>query len=187
MEKYYKKIRDWNDYLYSNGVLKNKANIKNVYTLDLFEYEKTSKLIYNIISRNIEINSFKDYCNLHYNIFKDVYDWAGDIRTVDMGKGGSYFLHWKNIINKGEKIFEDLKNNNYFIGYSDNDFYLNMIIVHFTLNDIHPFREGNGRTEKTFMQLLALKNNRILDFSKIDNNLINSIDRSYEVNNGDNI
>ncbi len=181
IKNYYKHYRDWEEYLYPNTyVLKNKLNIKDFDTLNIYEYSVTSDISGNLVNNKIE--NFEDYCNLHYNLFNEIYDWAGEIRTVNMGKGSSYFLNWKKISEYGENLFKDLREKNFFIGYNDNDFFENMAALHFKINDIHPFREGNGRTEKAFMKLIGLKNNKILDYSKINNELINSIDWLYGKN-----
>ncbi len=182
MKNYYKQYRSWSDYIYSNNVLKNKYNIKKRNVLELLEYNKTSKLLINVLKSNIEINRFKDYCNLHYQLFKDIYDWAGHIRTVNMFKYGlgnlpSNFLNCDLIKGEGEKVFEDLKNIN---NFNDN-FYYNMTDLFFKLNHIHPFREGNGRVQKLFLQILAIKNNKFLQYDKLNIDVINNLSSAYEL------
>jgi cell filamentation protein len=99
--------------------------------------------------------SVTHYRAIHRHLFQDVYSWAGRFRTVRLAKQGSAFCYPENIAREMRKLFSDLKRRRYFREFSAQRFAL--AAAHFlaTLNAIHPFREGNGRTQMTFFALLA--------------------------------
>lgn len=97
----------------------------------------------------------RHYCAIHRHLFQDIYAWAGTFRTVRLGKNSSVFCYPEHIAREMRRLFADLKRDRYFCGLSPNAFADKAARFLATLNAIHPFREGNGRTQTTFLALLA--------------------------------
>ena len=95
------------------------------------------------------------YLAIHKHLFQDVYDWAGNIRTVRISKDGSPFCFPENVESQMKSLFGDLAKARHLRGLSADDFATKAAHFLAVLNAIHPFREGNGRTQLTFLTLLA--------------------------------
>ncbi len=158
---------EWDkEYCYPESkVLVNKLNIRDAEQLHIAEKEITSlKLAYikkNPISGSFDLKHLQD---IHRFLFEDIYSWAGQLRHVNIAKGNQFCL-WQNIEEYSEAIFSELKKENYLIG-ADNvpcrlAYYLSEI------NVLHPFREGNGRTQRLFIEYLADNAGYYVDFSTV--------------------
>lgn len=121
-------------------------------------------------SLNPLFNTFdvRHYKGIHKYLFGDIYDWAGEYRNVDMSKKGTVFADADSIENLMSKCFERLNNKNLFQGLNFDDFVDNLVDFYCVTNMIHPFREGNGRTQRLFIAQLIAKNGYNIDFSEID-------------------
>jgi len=95
------------------------------------------------------------YLALHHHLFQDVYDWAGTIRRIRIGKGGNWFCYPEYIDREMTRVFAALKDAGHFLGANPKDFADKAAHFMAELNAIHPFREGNGRTQLTFLSMLA--------------------------------
>lgn len=95
------------------------------------------------------------YRAIHRHLFQDVYIWAGSFRTVRMSKDGSAFCYPEHINREMTALFTELRLRQYFRGISADEFARGAAHFLSTLNAIHPFREGNGRTQTTFLALLT--------------------------------
>lgn len=141
-------------YCYPGGsVLRNKANLTSPDALERFETAMT-------FARSEEPLphgrlSATHYRKIHHHLFQDVYAWAGKYRTIRIAKGDSVFCYPENIPSEMSRVFSDLRDHNLFRGLTTDEFA--EAAAHFLaeLNAIHPFREGNGRTQLTFLTLLA--------------------------------
>ena len=163
-------ITSSNDNCYPNtNVLINKLGIKNQKQLDENEI-----LITSIKSLEIELNSkiqepnFEYYCNLHYLLFNEIYDWAGKLRTINVSKLKTVFCPHEQIESMAISIFKRLKEMDYFKKCNKSELICEFADLYNSLNYLHPFREGNGRVERLYFIQLARWINRKLDFSKID-------------------
>ena len=98
---------------------------------------------------------FSHYKAIHHHLFQDVYEWAGQIRTVRLSKGGNPFCFPENIENQAARLFGELRTANHLHDLDAAAF--SRRAAHFLaeLNAIHAFREGNGRSQLTFLALLA--------------------------------
>lgn len=152
-------VRD--KYLYPNtDVLINKFNIKDSKKLDKVEYTYVSLNITYIIDNPIKINSVFDICIIHKILFKDIYEWAGTFRNLNIYKeepiltGLSVkYSEYKNInrdLNSLDKRFKSTKWNE----LSHEDTIDEVILIISKLWKIHCFREGNTRAVTTFLYLL---------------------------------
>jgi cell filamentation protein len=99
--------------------------------------------------------SYSHYRAIHRHLFQDVYAWAGKVRTVRISKGESTFCYPEHIDQQMAKLFQALRGAGHLRGTSPQVFARQAAHFLAELNAIHPFREGNGRTQLTFLTLLA--------------------------------
>ena len=92
-------------------------------------------------------------------LFSDVYDWAGEYRTVDISKGNSRFCNMNFIESELERVYKEIKSLNYLQNLDQKEFSEQVAYFIGEINAIHPFREGNGRTQREFINQLALNSN----------------------------
>lgn len=111
---------------------------------------------------------FDYYKSIHRFLFEDLYDWAGELRTVDISKKGTAFSPADQLENLCCACFDRLEKMNYFNGLSKSKFIDELVDFYCTTNLLHPFREGNGRTQRIFIAKLIEYNGYHFDFSNID-------------------
>ena len=147
----------------------NKLDIRDENQLDVVESQitvaKISMLQQNPIDGNFD---FEHYKAIHKFIFEDLYDWAGIPRVVDISKKGTSFVKAENIDEIATACFERLKNQNYFKNLNIDEFIEKVTDFYCVTNNLHPFREGNGRTQRVFLSQLALNAGYEIDFANID-------------------
>jgi cell filamentation protein len=158
----------WNDrsdsYQYPNStVLKNIPGITNGTELEALELNATiarmPEVIEHIKNKSINLKLWQD---LHKILFQDIYEWAGQFRTVQMSKGKTIFAYPENIKSEGIRILKELKSENYLRGLSKSEFPLRLSYYFSECNVLHPFREGNGRTQKLlFSEIISQAGYRI--------------------------
>jgi cell filamentation protein len=108
------------------------------------------------------------YRAIHRHLFQDVYDWAGRIRSVRLAKNDSMFCYPENIDREMRRIFEALAGENQIRDLDAEAFAKKAAHFLAELNAIHPFREGNGRTQGIFLGMLADQAGHPLDFERLD-------------------
>ena len=155
------------EYCYpDSNVLINKLGIKNHDELVTAEREITSLKIAMAKAEPIKGNfDFEHLKRIHKFIFEDIYTWAGETRHVNISKGNQFCLS-QNIEMYASDIFAKLKADNYLIDFDGNiahrlAYYLSEI------NVLHPFREGNGRAQRLFIEYLADHAGYKVDFSDV--------------------
>lgn len=111
---------------------------------------------------------FEHYKAIHKHLFGDIYDWAGTIRTIDISKKGTVFVSAKDIKQIAGNCFTRLKSKDFFKGYSFDTFCDAIVDFYCVTNMLHPFREGNGRTQRIFISQLIRYAGYDIDFSAID-------------------
>ena len=138
-------------------------------SIDEQSKEKAYSLFEDGIINDIEVGTIKGLRQIHAYIFGGLYDHTGQIRTVNLSKGGFMFANalyldetLKTIENMPEDTFEKIAQK-----------YVEMNIA-------HPFREGNGRTTRIWLDLILRKNlSKCVDWSQIDKtNYLNAMKRS---------
>jgi Protein involved in cell division len=143
-------------YINENGVLKNKLQCETKE-----ELEETEKIL--AIARIIELNEnpirgnydLKHLQKIHEYIFQDVYEWAGEIRIINIAKGNTLFCPVENIEIYSQTVFDQLEKDKYLKNETEYDFCKKGAEYLGEINMIHPFREGNGRTQREFIKLLG--------------------------------
>jgi cell filamentation protein len=132
---------------------KNKLGLKTQEELDAFEAEITAQRAEEPLPAGRL--TYPHYRAIHRHLFQDVYDWAGKIRTVRISKGGIMFCYPESIGREMSKLFGTLTRQHKLKKTVPSEFATNAAHFLAELNAIHPFREGNGRTQLTFLTLLA--------------------------------
>ena len=158
MNKYYYEYKDDGDVKYcypGTQTLINKFGIRNGQELAKVEREISivkAAVLTDTITGNFDLEHLK---SIHQFLFCDIYEWAGKIRTVDIAKG-NIFCMVQFIEQQFEELYTKLKKDNFLKDAGNIDlvgkklsFYLSEI------NVIHPFREGNGRTQRIYCQQLC--------------------------------
>lgn len=115
---------------------------------------------------------FEHYKAIHRRLFGDLYDWAGQVRTVNLAKKGTQFCPAQEIESRGKRIFDRLRKLNYLRGMGHSDFVDELTDFYCSTNELHPFREGNGRTQRLFLSQLARNAGHSLNFSDVDGDLL---------------
>lgn len=147
------------------NVLKNRLDLRDADALEAFEADAvTQRGDEPLPDGDFSPASFR---NLHHHLFQDVYDWAGKYRTVRIGKGSSMFCYPEYINGQMEALFEWLAEQK-FLRRLDADVFAAKG-AHFLseLNVIHPFRDGNGRTQMVFFGILAVRAEYHLDLEQL--------------------
>lgn len=147
----------------------NKFDIRDEKQLEIAEAHITIAKISILQQSPIEGNfDFEHYKLIHKFIFEDLYDWAGIPRTVDISKKGTLFVKADDIEKTAIACFEHLKKENYFKNLDIDDFIEKLTDFYCVTNSLHPFREGNGRTQRVFLSQLSCNAGYEMDFTKID-------------------
>ncbi len=158
-------------YCYSNGTLKNKLNITEQETLKQAEREISAMRYYELERKGVTGDfSLKHLMKIHKYLFGDIYEWAGKIRTVDISKG-TIFCLVQFIEMQFDAIYRELKNENFLVDITEKETFGKRVAYYLSeINMVHPFREGNGRTQRIYIEQLCKKNGRFdIDYSKVDN------------------
>jgi cell filamentation protein len=95
---------------------------------------------------------------IHKHLFGDLYEWAGQLRTIDISKGVNRFANHMQIESAAVPIFQQLAKENHLAGLEAEAFSGRAAYYLAELNALHPFREGNGRAQREFISHLAHAN-----------------------------
>ena len=142
--------------------LENKLGINDALELAHEEERLTKKRALELFDKNIldsfEVGTFAGLKDIHAYLFQDVYSFAGKIRTVNIAKGHFRFapvLYLKEALNSIDKMPQDT--------------YEHIIEKYVEMNVAHPFREGNGRSTRIWLDAIMKKElGKVVDWSKID-------------------
>ncbi len=143
-------------------VLQNKLNITNQLELNKVE-EKISKqkakhLFESGAINQIEVGTFKGLAQIHAYLFCDIYEFAGKMRDVNIAKGNFRFAPLMYLEQSLEKIDAMPQ------GTVDE-----IIEKYVEMNIAHPFREGNGRATRLWLDLILKKEiSRVIDWNAVD-------------------
>jgi cell filamentation protein len=150
-------------------VLRNKAEITDAQDLDAYEGElstlRSIEILENPVMGQFDLAHLQ---RIHLALFQDVYDWAGEIRTVDISRGNSRFANVRFIESAANDIFNKLARENWLKGLDSKS--LSKRLAHYLseINALHPFREGNGRVQRIFISQLSQSAGYQLDYSDLE-------------------
>ena len=146
----------------------NKLGIKDEKKLAEIEaqitFAKAVMLEANPIKGKFDFNHFK---KIHEFLLCDLYEWAGQIRTVDISKKRTKFLTADSIERIATQCFSKIANG-YLDDLSFEDFATRIAGFYNDVNHIHPFREGNGRVQRIYFTQLIRHYGYDINFSKVD-------------------
>ncbi|MBR4230871.1 MAG: Fic family protein [Bacilli bacterium] len=143
-------------------MLENKLGITNVVELAKEEERITKLKALELFDTNkidkFEVGTTKGLVDIHAYLFSDVYDFAGKVRDVNLAKGNFRFapaMYLKEALNKIDNMPQDN--------------FDNIIEKYIEMNVAHPFREGNGRSTRIWLDMILKKKlGKVVDWSKID-------------------
>jgi cell filamentation protein len=156
----------------SSGYLRNLLGIKDSEELSKAETALVLNRCYELELASLDKTDdkecdFQHLKDIHKHLFQDVYDWAGQVRHVDLAKGETRFLPYQLIERGAYSIFSELKEHNYLKGLDANEFSKNAGYYLGEINHIHSFREGNGRTQREFINHLAHNNGYHIEWRNV--------------------
>jgi len=179
------------------GLLRNLVGAATQADLDSREAELTAFAAVELALQPVKITAdLRQLSAIHRRLFQDVYDWAGKLRTVDMRKGNDpsaeFFMPVSRLETGAGFVFQDLADDN-MRGVSskpapgktartqtplDSEAFVSKLAHHFDqLNYLHPFREGNGRTQRIFWSQIAGRAGYELDWKKVSGQEVNQASR----------
>ena len=128
---------------------KKEEEITKLKALELFDLKKIDEF---------EVGTTKGLCDIHKYLFSDIYDFAGTIRKENISKGSFRFassMYLNDVLESIDKMPQET--------------YEDIIKKYIEMNIAHPFREGNGRSTRIWLDMM-LKNRigKVIDWSKID-------------------
>jgi cell filamentation protein len=143
-------------------VLANKLNIHNQLDLNKAEEkiskQKAKKLFESGEINRIEVGTFKGLSQIHAYLFGDIYDFAGKLRDVNIAKGNFRFAPLMYLPQSLENIDAMPQNN-----------FEKIIEKYVEMNIAHPFREGNGRATRIWLDLILKKElKQVIDWNEVD-------------------
>jgi cell filamentation protein len=146
------------------SVLKNRLDLRDQSELDRFEATiSTQRADEPLPVGRLDTSHYRA---LHRHLFQDVYEWAGEFRTVRIAKQASMFCYPENIEREMQRLFGELAAEGDFRTLPVDEFASKAAHFLAELNAIHPFREGNGRTQ-VFLTVLARDAGHALDFERL--------------------
>lgn len=165
-------------FTYPNGTLKNKEQITSKAELQEREYWLVNANAMEVLKHadRYPTNSIQDFQRLNRALFGQLYDWAGQIRHYDLSKSGHQFQPTNTMAMAQRWINHELSVINRQKDPSTVD-YGNLL---YDLNEFHPFREGNGRTTKVFLDLIAAHHRQFIVYERYQDELIRALNRGPE-------
>lgn len=151
------------------SVLVNKLGIQNQAQLD-----ENETLIVGVKSLQFELAPFPEpldfnyYKKLHRFLFDELYEWAGIVRSIDLSKQHTRFCPVSEIDSLAGRMFSRIEQMNFLCGLPREDFIAELTDFYSSVNYLHPFREGNGRTQRLYFRQLAQRAGYKLDFAAVD-------------------
>jgi cell filamentation protein len=151
------------------GILKNLQGIKDPDVLLFVESSAVTKRLQQLYDNPIEIKNSNSLLVIHHYLFQDVYAWAGKVRTVNIYKDGKPFFNGERF-SMGFQYIDTLINDYRNIEKLSKEALASKLSeILDNVNFLHPFREGNGRTQREFLRLLALEKELTLNLNPPDN------------------
>lgn len=163
-------VTGWDPYLdLESGVLRNRLRITDPVTLSqaeaAFAATALTELALTPLRGHYDLAHLQTF---HRVIFGDVYPWAGELRTVSLGKAGQLFCPPQAIEQRAGEVFLALAARDHLRGLDRGRFLDALTELLAALTFLHPFREGNGRTQRAFVAQLARDARHRLDWAAMD-------------------
>jgi cell filamentation protein len=166
----------WEDYLYPPNeagvqVLRNKRGLTNFTEWFNAERQLTRVRAVELAARPELVPRTFDPAHwkaIHRHVFQDMYEWAGEFRTVNIGKDGHGFAPEAQLEEYAGEILGQVREANMFAGRDRAGVVEGLMYTMQAVNIIHPFREGNGRTQRILTEHIAEHAGYLLDWARIN-------------------
>jgi cell filamentation protein len=150
------------------GVLSNKLGLGTAAALEAAEREITHAALIlldeSLVTPTYDLHHLRE---IHRRIFGDIYEWAGQIRTVSIAKGATFCLP-QHIESSAALLFGELRDEG-FLHSLDRDAFTGRLAYYLgEVNALHPFREGNGRSQRAFFRQLTREAGYTLTWQHLD-------------------
>jgi len=154
---------------YEHGILRNVPGLTDQAKLDRFEAAEAAealvRLHVNTIKGAYESAHLK---KIHARIFQNIYPWAGEFRRVNMHRAASYPFAVVQFMEQNlDHALAQLAGENHLRGLDARAFAGRAAYYLGELNSIHPFREGNGRTQREFIRELAAEVGHRINWGRV--------------------
>lgn len=130
-------------------LFKEKERITKLKALELFDTNRINEF---------EVGTYKGLSSIHKYLFSDIYDFAGKMRNVNIAKGNFRFapvMYLEEVLKKIDEMPQD--------NFND------IIKKYVEMNVAHPFREGNGRSTRIWLDMILKKDiGKVIDWSKVN-------------------
>ena len=141
--------------------LQNKFNITSATELANSEEKLTKIRALELFSKGllntIEVGTFKGLCEIHQYLFQDIYDFAGQMRTVNIAKGQFRFAPVLYL----EQALQEIDN----LPYTT---FEEILAKYVEMNVAHPFREGNGRAMRIWLDCMLKESlGQVIDWQRV--------------------
>lgn len=143
-------------YLYPGlNVMRNRLGIHLFFFKQKTAYEMTA-LRAATIELGPLVRGLPHLCAIHRQLYQDIFDWAGQLREVDIYQGDTRFCHFAYIEKEGNALMQDLEEEGYLVGLAHEKFVERLAHYYCEINVLHPFRLGSGLAQRIFFEQLAL-------------------------------
>ena len=159
------------DFTYTDpktGLLRNLQDISEPDVLLFVESGAVTKRLQELDENPIKIKGIDNLCDIHKHLFQDIYAWAGKKRKVEISKDGKQFFpttHFDNALRYIDQLIAEFKKT---LKEDKRQLAEKLAEILDNVNYLHPFREGNGRTQREFLRLLALEKDLTLNLNPPD-------------------
>lgn len=158
---------DRDPYLYPTlDVLRNRLGIRQAQRLEQTAWEFTS-LRAATIPLGPRGRGLPHLCAIHRQLYQDLFDWAGKLREIDIYQGDTPFCHFAWIEKEGNALMRKLEEEDYLCELPWETFVERLSWYYGEINVLHPFRLGNGLTQRIFFEQLAIHAGYLLDWRGI--------------------
>jgi cell filamentation protein len=163
-------VTNWDpDLDLESGLLRNRLGITDPAELTQAESDITTPRMADLVEHPIEGAFDLDHLRaIHRFVFAPLYAFAGELRTVALGKGGHAFCAPEQLRERGDRILLALAARDHLRGLDRSAFLDGLTELLAALLWLHPFREGNGRSTRAFVAQLAAAAGHRLHWAGLD-------------------
>lgn len=147
-------------------VLKNRLNIREAQRLAEAEAALTTLRLAQLPLGPLQ-PGLPHLCSIHRMLFQDLYDWAGKMRQVDLYLDDTPFCHFEYLEKQGNTLMRQLAEEGYLAGLPTEKLAARLAHYYCELNMLHPFRVGNGRALRIFVEQLLIHRGYQVDWAPI--------------------
>lgn len=153
------------------NVLRNRLGLTSAEALSAAEADLSFARALQLLEEPVApTNDLQELQAIHLHLFQDVYDWAGQLRTIDLRKnvpGADFFLPVTHLERAARISFAELADAAHLRGLSRHEFVEQLAYHYEKINYVHPFREGNGRVQRIYWNRVALAAGWQLDWRPV--------------------